>query len=302
MKAQHHIKVEQLGSFVRSVLGEGEVVSVHSRAINIRCPQGLLVSIVEEASQMTSLSMSAPSLFQHRGIRETSIRPGCAVHLDKEIILIDGMCIDPEGGETWDGIIRSRHVRGFSLENLCFLKEALLLKGKKEGLLGIAGGGGNGNPFVRLALERLGAMRFDGRNQHRIRGLSQLVGLGPGFTPSGDDFITGVLAGERVCQVLWGAVHPVSEIDKEELRESLPKTNDAGRTLLWQALKGRFPAYMTEAVKGFAGARGPNETREAVSSAVDHGETSGTDALAGLVWYLETQTSLAGSWERKPSS
>jgi hypothetical protein len=127
-------------------------------------------------------------------------------------------------------------------------------------------------------------MPLEGPDPPRFRRLSQLIGLGPGFTPSGDDFIAGALAGERMSQIFG---QPGFAIDKGELRTSLCKTNDAGKTLLWQALQGHFPCYLTEAVKGLSRAGGPHDLARVVSRATVHGETSGTDALAGLLWYLD---------------
>ena len=56
---------------------------------------------------------------------------------------------------------------------------------------------------------------------------------------------------------------------------------------MWQALQGHFPCYMIEAAKGLARAQEQDEVMEVVSNASSHGETSGTDAMVGLCWYLD---------------
>jgi hypothetical protein len=116
------------------------------------------------------------------------------------------------------------------------------------------------------------------------------VGLGPGFTPSGDDFLSGVLLG---CG-LSGQALP--EEQQAAIAQGLDRTNAAGRTLLWLALRGSFPAYLLrlaedldridgEGCKG-GGGRG-RRVEQAVRRATGFGETSGTDAAVGLLWCLE---------------
>jgi hypothetical protein len=57
--------------------------------------------------------------------------------------------------------------------------------------------------------------------------------------------------------------------------------------LLWQALQGHFPCYLLEALEPIAKAGDSRELKQVLSRVVAHGETSGTDLLAGLIWYLE---------------
>jgi hypothetical protein len=67
----------------------------------------------------------------------------------------------------------------------------------------------------------------------------------------------------------------------------MDRTNDAGKTLLWQALQGHFPEYLIETVRSVSNAQSKQEIVEAVERAVSHGATSGTDALVGLVFGFE---------------
>jgi hypothetical protein len=124
--------------------------------------------------------------------------------------------------------------------------------------------------------------------------MANLVGLGIGLTPSGDDFLTGVLLAEQMVQGA-GLTHEV-QVARQEIAEALPYTTAAGRTLLWQALQGRFPAYLLELARGFC--RRPAATpmhRHSVEAdltwclqrVLAHGHTSGTDAVVGFLWYLE---------------
>jgi hypothetical protein len=275
-------KAEAIGAFVHDSMGEGEIVSVHPRALNIRCRDSLLMSVVQDTSQMTSLSLTVPQLFQNSDARHPSMRCGEAVRVEQSSVIINGLCIDLRDAEVWNGMISSEGLEGFSLHKLTLLKQALLSEGREEGLLGIIGSSVRSDPFLKKSLSVLNRVRFTG------------IGLGKGFTPSGDDFIAGVLLGEEIMGVLPSLGEEAYEVDKEEVMGALSRTNDAGRTLLYLALRGHFPCYLTEAVKGAARARSFEQIRKAVSAAVMQGETSGTDALAGLVWYLGQSTRFLG--------
>jgi hypothetical protein len=74
---------------------------------------------------------------------------------------------------------------------------------------------------------------------------------------------------------------------REDLRVALNRTSDAGKTLLWQALQGRFPSYLIKTVRAVSRAKGRAEIDDAVERAVRRGATSGTDALTGFVFSLE---------------
>jgi hypothetical protein len=76
-------------------------------------------------------------------------------------------------------------------------------------------------------------------------------------------------------------------MEKGRLGLPVDTTNDAGKTLLWQALHGRFPSYLIEAVRSVSDARGKQEIADAVERAVTQGATSGTDALTGFLFSVE---------------
>jgi hypothetical protein len=130
------------------------------------------------------------------------------------------------------------------------------------------------------------ALRHAGRvgDPPILKGLEPLVGLGMGFTPSGDDFLAGVFLGERAL-LLQRAAAP--EIDSQSIASMLHRSSPGGRTLLWLALRGSFPSYLLAAARGLARAVTLQAVFEVVEKAVAHGKTSGTDALVGLLWYLK---------------
>lgn len=108
--------------------------------------------------------------------------------------------------------------------------------------------------------------------------LSPLVGLGIGFTPSGDDFLSGVLLLQRITGTVL--------VQTATISSSLARTTTGGATLLRLALAGSPPEYMSRIVTALL--RGAPE--EALAIARAHGHSSGLDALTGLLWGISAAT------------
>jgi hypothetical protein len=243
---------------------------------------------------MTSLSVCLPSLFRKK---EKRLVPGDQVRFDGYRLVTEDFVVDLLGRPTWQGELTRKDVKGLSAWTVPLLREALLLKGRDGGLLGVLRGGEPNNPFVALAMKVLSEVQRARSRAIRHKTLFGLAGLGPGSTPSGDDFIVGVLLGEEALRVLRSkgakevadrrnAMIPWAK-EKEALWVAMNRTNDAGKTLLWQALQGRFPNYLIGTLMSVANARGRQEVGDAVERAVSCGATSGTDALTGLLFSME---------------
>ncbi|MDO4174238.1 MAG: DUF2877 domain-containing protein [Eubacteriales bacterium] len=106
--------------------------------------------------------------------------------------------------------------------------------------------------------------------------LSSLIGMGIGLTPSGDDFLCGVLAG-FILRGIDG--HPFARAVRGQLEQRLGDTNDISRTFLHCALRGQF----SEAVCALTHA-----STTAQISADFHaiGHSSGMDTLCGILYVL----------------
>jgi hypothetical protein len=234
---------------------KGRVLSVHPRALNILRDDDLVVSVVADVMSMSAMGVLAPELF------ETLLNPDLAeapASMEGSVLRVaDLAAIDCTGSQAWEGTVEAAVVRALPPCLFKTIRESLFVHGNPAGLLGVLQP--NGNVFAehaRAALDR--------------GWLEELVGCGPGLTPSGDDFLTGVLLA-------------LPAFDSSRLKISLTGTAPAGRTLLWMAMQGRFPAYLAEFIRNVTG--GSAEIVDAaVHSACSHGETSGTDALSGFCW------------------
>ena len=255
---------------------DAEVLSVHSRVVNLLLPSGVLVSLVRNPGDMTALAIQVPELdpgrigsvtFSRRGAYLRGIPAGVAVSL--------------EGARGFAGRpLRGRFFEGAAQE----LRSAVLRRGSEEGFASLLSR--PRNAFAR----RAASIVAEGPGA-----FSRLVGLGIGFTPSGDDFLTGYL----MASELWSRFHRRSDGADEKtpalgasIEERLGSTTPGGRTLLSLALRGSYPCYLLRfwrSLRGLDGTRGSTAAVEqAVRRVAEHGETSGLDAVTGFVCFLLT--------------
>lgn len=272
---------------------EGPVVSVFPRAFNILHPDGLLVGVVASAGQMSPFSLVAEGLFAEEGRTEAVARisKGALCRRAEDSLTVAGIRLDLSVSRSWDGRLPPRLAGSISAPGALAgrLRSALAVAGADDGLREVVVPGASQTIFGRRAREILGSSRGIGNGAQGIRELSHLIGLGIGFTPSGDDFVSGVLLAREM------AAGEGPELDLDEVRSKLHRTNDGGRTLLTAALFGSFPAYLLQFADAIgeslrsasAGVEPPERLVEsAVRAAAAHGETSGTDAVTGFTWYL----------------
>lgn len=121
-----------------------------------------------------------------------------------------------------------------------------------------------------------------------------LIGLGPGLTPSGDDFLVGYLAG------LWSTTDHSSTrtqflaaLDRE-LAETSQSTTDISCTYLRSAAQGHVSEPIAILAHRLKRANNTASVRTAAQVALQVGHSSGTDGVLGL---------LLGClpWQRYPS-
>jgi hypothetical protein len=253
----------------------------------------VLVGLVAFESQMSPFSIHVPTLFaEDSGKVSGMLHRGTVCRWTGGRLSLGPFVVDLGSADHWSGLLTSVLIGEFvdPGTTLDRLECALGIAGADGGLREIVIPSSTPTVFGRKAkevLDRIEQQRES--NGDRLTGLSGLVGLGIGFTPSGDDFISGLLLAHEMTGETGVA------IDRQEIRSSLSKTNYGGKTLLTGALENRFPDYLLRfaeelSVSQSAGRSnvdsGNRAVLEAVRNAVTYGETSGTDAVTGIVWYL----------------
>ena len=115
----------------------------------------------------------------------------------------------------------------------------------------------------------------------REHSLVDLIGLGPGLTPSGDDFLVGYLAG------LDAAADPARPALAAGIVEAAPaRTTAISASMLRHAAGGEYAERLHEVVGALCTGRADRITR-AVDRAMAYGATSGVDTVVGLFAALE---------------
>ena len=115
-----------------------------------------------------------------------------------------------------------------------------------------------------------------GRYHEAASGLSRLLGLGCGLTPSGDDFLCGVLAG---CLLSGNPEHPFIKHLKDMVKKKLTDTIDISAAFLSCALEAQFSLPVVSLY-------GLPTSDEILTSFLAVGHSSGIDTLCGILWSL----------------
>lgn len=111
---------------------------------------------------------------------------------------------------------------------------------------------------------------------------SKLAGLGPGLTPSGDDFLMGAI------YAAW-IIHPhktASAIAQEIADTASPLTTSLSAAWLRAAGRGEAGIVWHEFLNALL-SNGPSRIQETLKNILAVGETSGADALAGFLSVFE---------------
>ena len=273
---------EETGALVFSFDETGTIVSVSDKAVNVRVSDRRLVSIVRNAAAMTPMSVHCPVLldcgkFQHKTGQRVTLADG--------ILEADGWRLDMNIAKRFEG--HPAVVKPIEMETrmLDLFDKILHLSGQKDGLLGVTREGEPRNSFVGKGREIVKKIMSNGRAQV-ARHLAEFAGLGPGFTPAGDDLIGGFLMGETLARPEERLFSEASAF--AHLAKATEGTCDAGRTLIWMALNRRFPRFLCRAAAELSRAESTKEMLALVTHATRYGHSSGTDALTGLLVYYKT--------------
>jgi len=267
------IKAQSRGRFFTNGLFSFTELSRHKGIINlIDKDTGLVRSLVAMPENMTAFSLLVPDLFTGR----KGLPPSGSLHSRQygSFLEIDGQTVSFQDCPLWKGTPPL-----YPIAEECRKRELSLLVTKidrGDSFLTLLGEE-DSNPFQRKARAITGKGAEEGKSLPE--GLEQLVGLGQGLTPAGDDFLTGIL----LAQNLYPAIPPV---ETKKIEDRLELTTAPGRTMLYGALRGSFPAYILNYLKEMERADSEKEILISMERAARHGATSGRDCLAGFYWTI----------------
>lgn len=281
---------------------EGRALAVFRSSFYIEAPDGL-ICIGHEAIGDSPLTIVAAAPRNIDWVA-SGIHRGARVVISARTIRVGGrLLFDCGRASVWAPAPSPRNWRIEGLEKgLAAFREACDGRIPREGLGGFirrpdepAGDATPCNAAVApvagmrswLASSLLNTANGTESEPHWVR---NLLGMGPGLTPSGDDFVAGTMIALRsmgehdLCRLLWEAARPFAD--------------DAGNRIalahLEAAAKGFASPGVHSAIAGLLAAD-RNLIGEAMDSIDEIGHTSGWDAMAGIVQtcdvWLQVRTS-----------
>ncbi|MYT74874.1 MULTISPECIES: DUF2877 domain-containing protein [unclassified Streptomyces] len=277
--------------------GEGRIHSVFTRVVNLLTPDGLLVTLaardggdaprtlVVDTPDWTATALTAG--------RPVTFAPG-------NILLAPGprpLRVTSADARSWRP--KAPSLTGFAPGTLARVSaqlDALNQEfGPRGGMLGPVPGAGPLELAVARALDAgratlLTALRHGEGDAAIRRGVLALLGLGPGLTPAGDDFLTGLTF---VAALPGAAPTGLVPAVRAVLAEHRGRTTDVSHATLTEATRARVRAELIHVLRQSAEEDRPPHAPVRRLLAIGH--TSGSDTLSGLVAGLHLEEELRGS-------
>jgi len=293
MALRQPLEVGTIGVLAHRALdhvGQATVIARFERSFCLDIA-GKLITIGDESLDDGPLNLRLADRFQQGVATAIDVITGESWTLSpRHLRRADGLEIDHSRAEIWQP--ESLHGvadRSLLSVNLAFLRHCLVVQERSDdGLIQLVLDAGP----LRTATERaaqpcIRALVSDlpnwlARNDvDDAAAALQLLGLGPGLTPSGDDLLAGLL-------ITWyhlGASSTAERLGRALLTSGAERTNRISLTHLEAAAEGFGAAPMHDLLLALGG-----DDRRAIIEALDAaskiGHSSGLDAIAGLVLAL----------------
>ena len=278
------------------VRAQGRVHSVFPRACNIEtCAGGLVTLLAWDLGNVPhGIRLTAPvaPFDSWLGPGQSAILDSLALGVPETGITVDlSAAVVFRGDVTAVSINPCSNDRGATASAMALheLRATLIERGPEQGFAPLLAAPAR----ARTLIERAFAARIShtlpllARATERrdipavVAAAGRLVGLGPGLTPSGDDFIAGYLG------ALWSRAGFDRGIDAmlpslaAALAPLFLRTHAISRQMLDDAAQGRFAERLIDVTRTIARAR---DVRAASARALASGHSSGADTLCGLLF------------------
>jgi len=297
-----HLEATSVGSTAARSLEQdrvGQVHSVFTRVVNVLTSGNRLISVVGADVGNGPINI-VTNLPQSTSMASIGIRKNDEVlNVDGSIVLgRNVLIISTKNAKEWKP---QRIFRGNLLaiqkirDNLMTMKEvtcaygcigglAQLIEYVEEGHLDKLAGQ-ELNSFAQRTLPHLSVLMKTiraGDYQDIKRNAQELVGLGPGLTPSADDVLLGLMASLTLISENLNIFEDlVSEVNKSIISCIQDRTTLISQEFLMHAAAGEVNEPIVALIEKALTAR-PNEVEEATKHVLAIGEASGTDMVLGI--------------------
>ena len=289
------VRADRIGDRVPAQ-AHGRVHSVFERACNIETRTGELVTLLAQTlgNVPHGIRLAGPV-----APFESWLMPGQNAILDSATLCVPDarIAVDLSCAAVWRGAVAAVSMdlcatdpRGAAIAvSLRELRATLYERAPEQGFAPLLAGSASAHSSFERAISTrllhtlpLLAQATQRRDITAVAGAAaRLLGLGPGLTPSGDDFITGYLA------ALWSRAGFESGIDAmlpslaDALAPLFLRTNAISRQMLSDAAQGRFAEHMVDVTVAISCG---GDVVAATARALASGHSSGADTLCGLLF------------------
>ena len=298
---RHTLQADTIGDRVPRDFARGVVHSVFRMACNIELPGGTLVALLPAGTGNLPHSIRCRSAVAP-GV-QARVRPGQVVIGNAAGLEIPAarITVDLTEARAWSGAIGDLRIDRRSPRTLRSLitVRSLLAVHTRDGFAPILLQGSPSSSALAGALARqlasclprLAASTVALDAPAAALELGVLVGLGPGLTPSGDDFVVGYLAAMRARSRYEPGTDPFVAALRAPLQRLAAQTNPIGRQYILDATAGAFPERLVDVVHALTGSHA--DLCERVGRALATGHSSGGDTLAGLLFGMAPQLTMS---------
>ncbi|MGI6684129.1 MAG: DUF2877 domain-containing protein [Bacillota bacterium] len=279
------VKADFMGDIAASYLDKnliGEIHSVFEQVINIVLPNQRLLTL---ATKNVSKLPGGINLDWEENFKSLPLEMGDTVYLTKgSLVISDLLYVDFTNTVKWLSSPFSV-AESADLEEISFNYEELRTLLKNEANLdGLAGLWVNkSNNLIKHFLFPLSEWCEGIRDKNHEKlylGMEKMIGLGPGLTPSGDDFLLGGLA---VLNYWPDHRLKMNLIQKKTQQIADEKTTDISREYLYQASEGHYSWELNCLLFFLVNKKSSKEMlRNQVRKVIEIGCTSGSDILTGV--------------------
>lgn len=273
-------------------LGAAVVQTVFERAVTLKTGGGDLLVLAQEgvADGGGVIRVGGTPAWP------TLVEPGMLARITPSVITLSNFRLDLRAAAVWRPPDTPRQAGAAAVQQALRVAAAAARAQAKDGLAALAGMGLPGVPDPVLATRSL---RVAGPLVHRLlravgagdpaaagEVADELAGLGPGVTPSGDDVVLGTIIGLRY-------VAKGRAVQMAMAANASTRTTWYSGQLLSYALAGEASAPLLSVAVALLQAAEAPVLRQRLTELFAVGETSGADALVGLL--LGLQAGLSGS-------
>lgn len=279
----------------------GQIHSVFKKTVNVITEDNDLVAILVDKKDISPMGI----VVKASNLQQMAFKQGMGVTFTKDMVCVNdiGLCIDISKAKKWN----PQPVNDFKkteLENIQalvrYLEDGIFYRGKHEGIAPIVYRIGSYLPELASYTKRdvetnhytnFIEKRFASFLSELVKGnknnigdfTKQIIGFGPGLTPSVDDFITGLMTSlyynSRYFELDSDSI---LEFNRMVIGEISNKTTRISEEMLKFASKGQCSEKIRNLILSILRGCSYGELDEAIDAVLSFGDTSGTDITSGI--------------------